>query len=247
MKQTITIPDFFQVKHYKKLNSMSSLDEMEQMISVVSALTETSIEDIMKWELSSVIDVYNALQNIFKNINPEFYPVVEWNGQLWGFANMSKMKLGEYIDMDSLAKDTEKNINQILSLLYRPITKNDIPSATFIVKSTLKSMKYDVENVFDYYEIEPYDSKIRKQRADSFNEFPVEIALGALGFFLDINTVLLSDFQQYSHKIPHQMILEEMSKMSKVKRRLLSTMAGYLHLKTWLKHPSYKLQEINQS
>ena len=44
-------------------------------------------------------------------------------------------------------------------------------------------MKYEVENVFDYYEIEEYDTSKRKTESSKFDDFPIDIALGAMAFF----------------------------------------------------------------
>jgi hypothetical protein len=190
--------------------------------------------------------VYNAIQTLFKDINPEFYPVIEWEGKLWGFSNMSKMKLGEYIDLDTLIKDPDKNINQILALLYRPVTKNNLTSATFLTKSTLKALKYDVENVFDYYELEEYDPVSRKQRAETFDNFPIEIAMGAMAFFLDTATVLLSDSQLYSLKTQEDLVQIQLKRMSKRKQRLLNITAGFIHSRRLASLKSYPSQAINQ-
>lgn len=242
----ITIPQYLNLKHYKATNRLTSLDEIEQMVNVISAITNYEAPEVMKWSIPSVINVYNAIQTLFKDINPEFYPVIEWNGKLWGFSNMSKMKLNAYVDLDNLIKDPDKNINQILAILYRPVTKNNLTSATFLTKSTLKALKYDVENVFDYYELEEYDPSIRKQRASSFDEFPIEIATGAMAFFLDTATVLLSDSQLYSLKTQEEMMKNQMMKMSPRKSRLLNTTVGFIHSRRLATPKSYPSQAINQ-
>jgi len=163
MKLQIEIPDYLMVKHYKMLKQLHSLDDREQMIAVITALTGYDSDEIMKWNISAVINVYNELNKVLKNIQPEFYPLIEWKGKTYGFSSMAKMSLGEYIDLDSLSKDTEGNINQILALLYRPVTKNKV-AGKYMLKSTIKAMKYDVENIFDYYHIEEYDPELRKQQ-----------------------------------------------------------------------------------
>ena len=248
MKQTlkITIPDYFTVKHYKALSHIQSLDEIEQMAWVISTITETDIDEVMRWDLPSVISVYKQVNEIIKNIKAEFYPIIEWKGKLYGFSNMSKMSLGEYIDFESYTKDTNKNLNQILSILYRPITENKTNTGTFIAKSSYKAFKYDVENVFDYYKIEEYDSETRSTRESEYDDFPAEVALGAMGFFLDTNAMLLSNSQIYSLAPMEEQIKEKMSKMNKMKRRLLNTMAGYIHSMNLAKRPSYPSQEIKQ-
>jgi len=243
MKVQIQIPDYLMVKHYKSLKQLHSLDEREQMIAVITALTGYESTEIVKWPITSVIHVYNELNKVISNAQPEFYPLVEWQGQLYGFSNMSKMSLGEYIDLDTLCKDTEGNINQILSLLYRPVTKNKV-AGKYMIKSTVKAMKYDVENIFDYYQIEEYDPEVRKINADAFDDFPVEIALGAMSFFLGIEATLLKDSQTYSPLTVIETMMKEFKKNKQY--QLQNTMAGFIASKNWATPPSYQSQVIKQ-
>ena len=243
MKVKVSIPEYFQVKHYKALTTLASLDEVEQMVHTVVSVADVSREEVMKWDVSSVIEVYGIINDIIATTAQSFHPIIEWNGQLWGFRNMSKMTLGEYIDIDNLSKDTEKNLTALLAILYRPITSNKIKDGKFIFKSTIKALKYDVENVFDYYTVEDYDLETRKQRTPEFDNFPLDIAMGALGFFLDINAMLLTNSQTYSLKPTEEMIKKEMSKLSKRQHRLLNTMVGFTHSTNLLRRQSYQLQE----
>ena len=243
MKVKVSIPEYFQVKHYKALTTLASLDEVEQMVHTIVSIADVPREEVMKWDIGSVVEVYGIINNIIANTAQSFHPIIEWNGQLWGFRNMSKMTLGEYIDIDNLAKDTEKNLTALLAILYRPITNNKIKDGQFIFKSTIKALKYDVENVFDYYTVEDYDLEVRKQRTPDFENFPLDIAMGALGFFLDINAMLLTNSQIYSLKQTEEMVKEEMLKLNKRQHRLLNTMVGFTHSTNLLRRQSYQLQE----
>ena len=233
----ITIPEYLMVKHYKTLNILSSLDETDQMIVVISSVTGEHVDDVMMWSISSIIDVYKRITDIINKNSQTFHPIVEWKGQLYGFRNMSKMTLGEYVDLDNLIKDVDRNLNDILALLYRPVTRNEINTAKFIYKSTIKALKYEVENVFDYYDVEEYNTDKRKIKASEFDEFPLDIALGAMAFFLGTKTMLSSDILLSSHKIQ----IEKAKKMmSKTKHRLLVTTVGFLHSMNLQKPISYQ-------
>ena len=147
------------------------------------------------------------------------------------------MTLGEYVDLDNLVKDTDRNLTDILALLYRPVTRNDVNTGKFIFKSTIKALKYEVENVFDYYDVEEYDINKRKVKAPEFDEFPLDIALGAMAFFLGTKTMLQNDILLSSHKIE----MEKAKKiMSKRKIRLLATTVGFLHSMNLQKPISYQ-------
>jgi hypothetical protein len=247
MKVKVSIPEYFQVKHYKALTILSSLNEQEQMIHTISTVCEISREEILTWDIGSVVEVYGIINQMIANTVQSFHPIIEWKGQMYGFKNMSKMSLGEYIDLENLCKDTEMNITSILALLYRPITNNKFKEGQFIIKSTIKALKYEVENIFDYYTVEKYDPEVRKQRTPEFEEFPLDIAMGALGFFLDINAMLLTNSQIYSLKETEEIVKKEIMKLTKTKQRLLNIMVGSTHSTNLLRRKSYPLQEIKQS
>lgn len=240
--KVITIPEYLMIKHYKTFNTLSSLDEVEQMIAVISAITGELYDDVLKWNVPSIVDVYKRINDLISKNEQTFHPVIEWEGQLYGFQPMSKMSLGEYIDLDTLVKDIDNNINNILALIYRPVTKNKINSSTFILKSTIKALKYEVENIFDYYDVEEYEPDKCKSKAKEFDTFPLDIALGAMAFFLGTKTMLSSDILISSHL---EQIKQAQKKMSKRKIQLLATMAGFTHSMNLQKVPSYRLQETN--
>jgi hypothetical protein len=244
MQIEVHIPDYFTVKHYKDFSMLKSLDEMEQRLFVISALTGEPIETIAKWPIPSVIQLYARLNELIAGVQPEFYPVIEWEGKQYGFRPIHKMALDEYIDFENLAKDVDKNINEILAILFRPITKNKLNSNTFIAKQTFKVLKGDIENGFNYYEIEPYDNEVRKDRAKEFDKFPASVALGALGFFLDSNLSLLGSTVFYFPQW-ESMMKEQTMRKSKTKRALARTMVGYISSINLGKVPSYKSLDIN--
>ncbi len=220
----IIIPEYLMVKHYKTLTILSSLDETDQMIAVISSVTGEHVDDVMTWSVTSIIDVYKRITEVINKNSQTFHPIIEWKGQLYGFRNMSKMTLGEYVDLDNLIKDVDRNLNDVLALLYRPVTRNDINTAKFIYKSTIKALKYEVENVFDYYDVEEYDINKRKVKAPEFDEFPLDIALGAMAFFLGTKIMLQNDILLSSHKIQTEKVKKT---MSKTKHRLLATTVGF--------------------
>jgi hypothetical protein len=244
MQITANIPEYFNVKHYKDFSILKSLDEMEQRLHVITALTGESMETVKQWPIPFVIQLYAKLNELISSVQPEFYPVIEWEGKQYGFRPMHKMSLDEYIDFENLAKDTDKNINQILAIIYRPITKNKLDKGTFVAKSTFKVLKNEIENGFDYYEIEKYDNEVRKERAPLYDNFPASVALGAMGFFLDSKLSLLNSTVFYFPQW-ELMMSELKKKKSKIKRALARITAGYISSTNLAKVPSYKSLDIS--
>jgi hypothetical protein len=244
MQITTNIPDYFTVKHYKQFSVLKSLDEMEQKLHVIQVLTGESMETVRQWPIPFIIQLYARLNELISNVEPEFYPVIEWEGKQYGYRPMHKMNLDEYVDLDILLKDTDRNINDILAILYRPITKNKLNSNKWIAKQTFKVLQNDMENGFDYYDIEKYDNTKRADIAPSYDNFPASVALGALGFFLGSNLSLSKNTESFS-QLWELMMNEVKKKKSKIRRALGRTTVGYISSMSLLKVPSYKSLETN--
>ena len=244
MEISTNIPDYFTVKHYKQFSVLKSLDELEQKLHVIQVLTGESMQTVRQWPIPFIIQLYAELNKLIANVEPEFYPVIEWEGVQYGYRPMHKMLLDEYVDLDMLIKDVDRNINDILAILYRPITKNKLNSGKWVANQTLKVLKEQVENGFDYYEIEKYDNHIREQVASSYDGFPASIALGALGFFLDSNLSLSKNTPSSSQQW-ELMMSEAKKKNSKMKRALARITVGFISSINLLRVPSYKSLAIN--
>lgn len=193
MKKKITfdLPPFLTIGQYQKMNSYKGESSLQKLITLVHAVTEYSKEEIMTWDIKSLTTIAEKFKDIASPDN-EFHSLVEWNGQLYGYAHMSKSNIGEYVDLENLTKDFDDNLHKIAALLYRPITDHNFESLSFTVKQKLKMVNNKVENVFDYYNVEPYDSNIRKKREREFIDFPIHILLGAISFFLTTGNLSLT-------------------------------------------------------
>lgn len=88
----------------------------------------------------------------------------------YGFVpDVNKISFGEWLDLESNCKDFPKNLNKILSILYRPISSE----------------------IGTKYKIEPYTAE-HLTNCDDFNDMPLSIANGALVFFSNIENELLN-------------------------------------------------------
>ena len=244
MQITTNIPDYFTVKHYKQFSVLKSLDEMEQRLHVITTLTGESMETVRQWPIPFIIQLYARLNELIANVEPEFYPVIEWEGKQYGYRPMHKMNLDEYVDVDMLIKDTDRNINDILAILYRPIIKNRLNSSKWITKQTIKVLQGQVENGFDYYDIEKYDNVKREQVASQYDNFPASVALGALGFFLGSNHLLSKNTE--SSSLQWELMMNEVTKKnSKIQKALSRITVGYISSMNLLRTPSYKSLETS--
>jgi len=240
-KIELTLPAYLTLKQYKAMDKVYSLEENLQTLHTISAIAGLDVNEVKKWDLSTIKAVWKTISEILDDSNKiEFYPILEFEGVQYGFTPMSKMSLAEYIDLDNLAKDKLTNITDIMSILYRPIKSHKIKNMMFKVKSSLKLIftRDKVEHLMDYYEVEDYDNSKRRKQATLFDEFPASVALGALSFFLGVGNLSsldsLTSTQQMSRK-------ERKAMMRKETQLYKNIMGGYTRYMSWEKLPSFKL------
>ena len=192
----IQVPDYLTIEQYANMNNYKGTSNFGRLVHVVASLTGLEKAEIREWELDSLVKVSNLFSNLADH-HQEFHSLIEWNGQLYGYANIKQSTLGEYIDIESLSENLEKNMHKVAAILYRPVTSHRFKTLSFAYKQNVKMLNNDVENVFDWYEVEKYDSKKRKEREEDMKGFPAHILLGAVSFFLS-NAVLYLSHIQYS-------------------------------------------------
>ena len=240
MKVQINIPDYLSVSDWKHFNSLEHLSDTEKMIEMICHLGGKDREEVNTWKPVALTQVYAKLLESFQNLAPEFYPVFELDGQLYGFTPISKMTLGEYTDLERLAKDSNTNLEEILAILYRPIEKHSFKGIKYAFKNTYKIALGQAENLFKYYETKEYSNRDRVLQAQVMKDIPAQMGLGALSFFLALGTLYsinsqVSSLPNNRKKMVMEKIQEEMDS--------LNIGAGLLQFITSLELPSLISQE----
>ena len=182
-KIKIDIPDYLTLEQYSKMSQYKGDSKFGKLVHTVASLSGYPFNEVRQWPIETLTEIANDFANIADAKN-EFHSIIEWNGKLYGYASIKKSTLGEYIDLEEFSKDVENNITKIAAILYRPIKKHRFDSLSFQVKQNVRMLNNDVANVFDYYEVEEYDSDTLLDRAKEFKGFPTHLFLGALSFFL---------------------------------------------------------------
>lgn len=222
----ITIPEELTISQYEQLGQYEHLSEIQKIIRIISVISGYEEEEIEKWDLQSLNSIYTDLLQAINNIEPRFIPVFEFKGVKYGIQPFSKMSGGEYISIENKLKDGK--ILDVISILYRPITKNKLGSLKWELKSTIKYLQGKAENLFKYYNIEEYDTETVEWRKDIFQELPVSIALGAYTFFLTVGLQLSSSILHSSQQMEEK---EKEIMMMEMEKVLESIGVGSLHSK----------------
>ena len=243
MEIKLEIPDYLSVKHWKKFVVTEHLDQSDRMISLLATLTDKTDDEVKEYTPIALKTVYEAVLKSLNELEPSFYPVFELDGVLYGFKSMSSLTLGEYVDLERLAKQPQENIEEIMAILYRPITKNRFSGIKWAFKNKHKIALGEAENLFKYYEVEKYDSSKREENAEKLSVIPASMALGALSFFLVVGTSF-----SIGSSLSSQSPKEQMKTVKKINKQMASMNFGdgLLQFITSLQHPSLTSQAINQ-
>lgn len=236
----IKLPNYLTLKHYKALDKVYSLENNLQTLHTIASILELPIDEVKRWSMNDITNIWKEINNVLvESGQPEFYPILEFEGVQYGFQPLSKMSLAEYIDIDNLVKDKLTNIEQLLSILYRPITKNKINSFKFKTKSSLKLIftKEKVEHLFPYYEVEEYDNEKRKLQAETFKDFPASVGLGALAFFLGVGNLSFQDSLTSTLPNSKKSTKETMRKETLAYKNIMGGSTRYM---SWEALPSYQ-------
>ena len=214
----LNIPEYFSIADYKKITHLEHLSDKERMITTLSILTDKEDKELRKLKLNTLEGIFSAVTQRLVDLQPNFHPIIEIDGILYGFQPLSKFTLGEYVDLEQLLKDTEGNLEQIMAILYRPITKHKFNSIKWMWKWGYKIAQDKAENLFRYYDVEEYDNKKRGDEAEILANIPASFALGALSFFLLLASQSISDFQ------PSFQVSNEEKKMKKTMTNAIRSM-----------------------
>ena len=240
MQVQLNIPEYLSVSDWKYFNSLEHLSDTEKMIEMICHMGGKDREEVNTWKPVALTQVYAKLLESFQNLEPQFYPVFELDGQLYGYTPMTKMTVGEYTDLERLAKNSNDNLEEIIAILYRPIEKHSFKGLKWAFKNTYKIAVGEAENLFRYYETKEYNSKERITQSELMSNIPASMALGALSFFLALGT-LYSVNSQASSLPPKQ----QMRVRKEVQKEMdsLNIGGGLLQFITSLEHPSLISQD----
>ena len=237
MEIKLTIPDYLSVKQWKKFLSLEHLSETEKMIKMISLLSGEETDTVKSWTPMSIKSVYAKVLDTITDIEPQFYPIFELDGVKYGFASMQNITLGEYVDLERLAKQPQDNIEEIMAILYRPIVKDRFKGIKWAFKNTYKIALGEAENLFKYYKIEEYDSSKRAENADKLSVLPASICLGALSFFLVVGTSFSLGSSLSSLPPKEQMTIVKKMSQQMASMNIGGGLQQFLNYQT---HPSYQ-------
>tara|TARA_R100001594_G_scaffold136932_2_gene179591 strand:- start:936 stop:1616 length:681 start_codon:yes stop_codon:yes gene_type:complete len=146
----------------------SKTEEAEETIAALSNIPKDLIKQL---ELKDVAIIMGKIAELQSKQNSSLKKIVEIDGKRYGFhPDLDSICLGEWSDLETMLKNgAEKNLPQIMAILYRPVLE-------------------ETDN--DIYTIEAYDGNITI-RAEQMKKMSAEQVQSALVFFYTLGKELL--------------------------------------------------------
>jgi len=225
----IEMPAFISIEKYQELTNLEHLSDIGKMVRTINVFTGIDEDEIKTWAVNDMGKVAKDFSTKL-DVESQFYPIIQIKDVTYGYADISTMTLGEFIDLETLCQKPQVNLHEIMAVLYRPIKTHRFDKLTWKAQHNIQLMRKQVDNVFKWYTLEEYNNDNRVVDGESMKELPVGFALGALSFFLGTASLLSTNSQTYSN----QNLTKGMNK--KVKKQILEAMrhfgdglARYIH------------------
>lgn len=165
------LPEFVSIKNYVDIFKIKDLFSDDYFSAkLLNIVTGIPIEEVLASDYSQVNYLATEILQKIPLKTPEFIDRFEIDGIKYGFIpDWKDMSFAEFADLDTLSTKKQDelltNLHIIASIMYRPVT-------------TEKSL-HD-------YEIEKYDVKKMKKRAEIFKDkLDIKYVLGAQFFFIN--------------------------------------------------------------
>jgi hypothetical protein len=163
-----------QYQKFVKIDTEENKDSSFLMHKTVEIFCNLDLKNIVKIKMVDVKKILAHLNEVFEKKN-DLIPTFNLDGKEYGFIPaLDEMTLGEYIDLDETMTDWEK-MHKAMGVLYRPV----------IYKKGSR------------YKIEEYTGA---ENNEKFKDMPLNIVMGALVFFWNLNNELLQTTLNYLKK-----------------------------------------------
>jgi hypothetical protein len=153
---------------YNRVLNLKDIDEDAILMAIVSIFCDIPLNETIKFPIKDLKDITEHIDRLFKG-KANFTPIYKNYGFI---PNFDKITMSEQIDLEGYINDNE-NLHRAMAILYRPIT----------------------HKINGNYTIEKY--KGTDEHCKDMLSFPVELFLGALVFFWNLNSDLMTATNHY--------------------------------------------------
>ncbi len=181
MKFKLTFPtsyDEITLQQYQEISALEDKydSDIHRVMAAIRILTKADEKQLMQISSKDVPRIEKVLA--WLKTPPEKTEVRDrftMDGVEYGLVpDMDNLTVGEFADLENQCEEADKNMHEILAILYRPV----------------------VRTVSNWYEIEPYRPSVEKGKA--MLNAPFGVAVSLMVFFSVIERELVMSSPQYS-------------------------------------------------
>lgn len=160
------------IRDYYKIQHLFAKQEVNAKVEILSELSNCPVKTLKLLDKYQFLTLWNELVEGPLNISEStpFHKTFMMNENMYGFLDLDKVSLGEFVDMDILRNDpqSQQKLHVMMAILYRP--------AIWITDKWLSVDKYDSDSL--------------EKRAELFMDLPLKYVYGSLNFFLQVSKYL---------------------------------------------------------
>tara|TARA_R100001244_G_scaffold132321_3_gene108204 strand:+ start:1213 stop:1812 length:600 start_codon:yes stop_codon:yes gene_type:complete len=175
------------IAKYMKYGNIDTSDVTNNLSAIISILCDVPLEVVEVMKMTDIKRIYDNLHKLIsKPVNKDIIKTIEVDGIIYGYhPKLDELTMGEYVDIETFASENE--LAKMLSVLYRPITKQQ----------------------GNRYDIEPYDSDVHVDNHHKFSKLSVNIGNPIAVFFWSLGKKLQSSFQSsFARLEENQMVMD---------------------------------------
>jgi len=209
---TINLPRTYEDITIKQI--MQAQGKEDNMIQLVRIHSNLAYEEVNELPYVMIEKAYEHIIEILKEPTSKHFKKIKVGGVDHGFIpDWSELKTKEYVDLTTYCADAVANADKILSILYRPITRD----------------------IGEKYDIEEYNGT---KNLEAYQDLSASYLYGALVFF----STTLNDYKANLAQSLIQATLEVKKEVERPAKRLLASVgAGIISSLNWLKETCLKL------
>ena len=160
----VSLPDGWHevtIGQYMELIAVDTENNTRKIVETIAILTDTDDAQICKMDLPSLKKISEHIMWLGVLPNEATYkPIIKIGEEEFGFVNrLTDLTLGEWIDMDEMVKDFDKNIHKMIALLYRPLV----------------TAFNDRDRIVESYDPSTLDSRAELFKNSVKNQYPVYV------------------------------------------------------------------------
>lgn len=165
----------------QRLLAYQDLDEGSKAINTVNLFSDIPKKMIKKLSIQDIAQVLSYINQLESEKDTGHTATFTLNGKRYGFIpSLEDISLGEFADIETFIKQgVEKNLPNIMSVLFRPITEESKGN----------------------YKIEVYDGESQKERAKEFLEMSAVQVQNSMVFFCNFVNKLLVILESYLEEV----------------------------------------------